>query len=111
MDANATPTLHRYDLDGHEVRTVTNYINGIYDSAHPDQDITTDTVFDLNGKTVGGTDVLGHITTTQLDALGHATKVVRPDSTWTRTDYTLADRTSSVSRPGAPGAGDSTKPR
>jgi uncharacterized protein RhaS with RHS repeats len=82
------PTLHLFDLDGHEVRTVANYDDATYDPVHPDIDITTDNRFDLNGGVVGVTDVLGRVTSTERDTLGRATKVIRPDLSWIRTDYT-----------------------
>jgi RHS repeat-associated protein len=105
-DAYGVPTLHAFDLDGHEVRTVVNYLDGIYDPNSPDTDITTDMHFNINGGVVGVVDVLGHKTTTLLDALGHATKVVRDDDSWTRTDFTPAGRTAATSRPGASDKGD-----
>jgi RHS repeat-associated protein len=107
-DAYGVPTLHRFDLDGHEVRTVVNYSTGTYNAAYPDRDITTDTTFDLNGSAVYVSDVLGRSTYSERDALGRVRQVFRADGSWTRTDYTPAGRVSAVSRPGASGAGDSS---
>jgi len=105
-DAYGTPSQHVFDLDGHEVRTVGNYSTGTYDPSHPDRDISSDNQFDLNGNLVGVVDVLGHTTSTKRDALGRATAVVRPDNSWTRTDYTPGGRTAATSQPGSSTQGD-----
>ena len=106
LDAYDTPTRHLFDLEGHAVRTVANYVDGVYNSGAPDEDIVTTTKYDIHGLVFSVIDVLNRETSTTSDALGHITKVTRPDNSWTRTDYTTAGRVAATSRPGAQGQTD-----
>ncbi len=106
-DAFGVATAASYDLGGNTVRSISNFVTGTYSSAHPDQDVTTASSYDLAGNLVGLSDTLGQATTTIRDAVGRPTKVIKPDSSWIRTDYTAADRVLATSHAGSSAQGDS----
>jgi RHS repeat-associated protein len=106
-DAYGVATAGSYDFAGHTLRAIANFVTGTYSSAHPDQDVTTTSSYDLAGNLVGLSDTLGQATTTVRDAVGRPTKVIKPDSSWIRTDYTAADRVLATSHAGSSAQGDS----
>ena len=107
VDTRGITSVAWFDLSGHKVRTVANYIDGVFDAAHPDQDVVSSTQYDTLGRTVSSSDALSRVTTNTYDGLDRVTKVTRPDLSWTRTDYTAAGRTLQASTPGASNQGDS----
>ncbi|RPH74906.1 hypothetical protein EHM76_02675, partial [bacterium] len=48
-----------------------------YDPAHPDQNVGSETVYDVSGRTIATIDSLGRITRTYYDALGRVDSVVQ----------------------------------
>jgi RHS repeat-associated protein len=113
LDAYGVATLNWSNLAGAPVQTVVNYVTGTYSAAHPDQDVTTSTAYDILGHAIVATDTLGDATETRYDALGRTIAILRWDSAhasaiWNRTDYTPGGRTWKVSRPGATTSGTIT---
>jgi RHS repeat-associated protein len=112
-DAYGVRSHTSYDLAGHAVRTIANYVpGGNYTSS---QNIVTDTTYDAAARPLTVTTYLvatstgypalssatAYVTSTSYDALGRSVSVVRPDDSWIHTAYTKAGRTDRVSRPGS----------
>jgi RHS repeat-associated protein len=112
-NAYGVRTHTSYDIAGHAVRTIANYVpGGNYTST---QNIVTDTTYDAASRpltvttylvaTAAGYPALSsatpYVTSTSYDGLGRSVSVVRPDSSWIHTVYTRAGRTDRVSQPGS----------
>jgi hypothetical protein len=124
IDVYGTTTHTSYDIAGHPVRTIANYVPGIPMTFTSTQNITTDTRYDTAGRPLAVTSYLlsptdsftslsqvaaGNVfvTDTTYDALGRSLSIVKPDSSLTATVYTKAGRVDRVSRPGPAGRDDS----
>jgi RHS repeat-associated protein len=116
-DAYGVRTHNLYDLAGHAVRTIVNYVpGGNYTNS---QNLVTDTIYDAASRPLAVTTYLvlpsanggagyptldsatAYVTSTTYDALGRAVSVVKPDNTWVHSVYTKGGRVDRVSRPGA----------
>jgi RHS repeat-associated protein len=111
IDAYGKITRQYRDLSGQVVGTVANYVNGTYDVAAPDEDVTTVTQFGLLGHPTVEIDPLERKVVTTYDARGRAVRVTTVDSadnakTITRTTYTGAGRVKLTSFPGPAGTAD-----
>jgi RHS repeat-associated protein len=95
-----------YDLAGHPVQSVANYVAG--QSATADRNVKTATVYDLDDRVIGVIDPLGRATSTTYDSLGRIIKISRNDGSWLRTDWTKAGRKDAESRAGVANQGDAT---
>ena len=100
------------DLAGTPVFEIVNYVDGVFSSGSPAEDLITTYQLDLYGRAAAAIDTLGRRTQTDFDALGRATTVTSYGSdlmayTKTRTVYTGGGRVDRTSRPGAPAAADS----
>jgi RHS repeat-associated protein len=93
-----------YDLAGHPVQSIANYVAG--QSATADRNVKTATVYDLDDRVIGVIDPLGRATSTTYDNLDRIIKITRNDGSWLRTDWTKAGRKDAESRAGALGQGD-----
>ncbi|MCA9923643.1 MAG: VCBS repeat-containing protein [Anaerolineales bacterium] len=62
-------TLTEYDSVGRVDYTITNYVDGVYDAAYPDEDIISDVEYDAQGNVIVSIDVLGRKTRTFYDVL------------------------------------------
>jgi RHS repeat-associated protein len=112
IDAYGIASRTLRDLAGSPVFEIANYVDGVYSSGSPAEDLITTSQLDLFGRPAATIDVLGRKTVTAFDALGRATTVTSYGSDGvavakTRTVYTGAGRVDRVSRPGASGAADS----
>ena len=85
IDVGGIITRTYYDADDRPV-TIARNLSGqaieesappIYNPASPDQNVRTDTVYDVNGNAIASTDTMGVITRTYYDALNRPITVVQ----------------------------------
>ncbi len=69
-------TRTEFNTRGQVARTVTNYVNGVYDAAQPDEDVITYHNYDANGNLVSSWDTLGRQTRTEYDALNRVVRTI-----------------------------------
>jgi len=63
----------RYNADDTVAATIQDYTGaGVFDPAHPDQNVTTSDGYDALGRQVAATDTLGHVVATHYNAAGQA---------------------------------------
>ncbi len=63
-------TVTQYDSLNRPVTVTTNYMDGVYDPAQPDEDLSTITVYAANGQTAMQRDAAGHWSYSDYDELG-----------------------------------------
>ncbi len=68
-DTLTRTTITRYDQLNRPVTVTTNYINGVFDSSRPDEDLITITAYDEVGNVATTTDPLSRVTRTEYDPL------------------------------------------
>ena len=73
-DAYGKTTLTDFDLSGHPVRVIANYVAGGGSTA--DQNVTTTAVYDLAGRRTVTTDPLGRVTATTFDDVDRPIQVM-----------------------------------
>jgi RHS repeat-associated protein len=76
-DARGVVTKYIYNTLGQRTQTILNFIDGNYDSAHPDQDIVTTYVYDNAGRLWKTIDAQNHETRTDFDAAGNLTQTIK----------------------------------
>ncbi len=69
-DTLGRKTVTQYDALNRPVTVTANYVDGVYDPAYPDQDLTTLTVYDEAGNALQQRDAGGHWTYYEYDELG-----------------------------------------
>ncbi|MCP4426302.1 MAG: RHS repeat protein, partial [Chloroflexi bacterium] len=86
---NSDGTVGRTEYDGFNrvARSISNWVDGVYDPNHPDEDIITGYQYDDRNNTVVVTDTLGQMTRTFYDDLNRVTGSI---ANWTP-GTTLAD--------------------
>jgi RHS repeat-associated protein len=129
VDVYGVRTHTWYDIAGHAVRTIANYVvpdPGQQWAYNATQNIATDTTYDIAGRAMSAKSYLipcngtssysslsavpsgcVFITKTAYNALGRTTGITNPDDSWVHTVFTAAGRTDRTSRPGASGQADS----
>ncbi|HNT76362.1 MAG TPA: invasin domain 3-containing protein [Anaerolineae bacterium] len=78
LDMLGRVTRTEYDVLGHELRVVVNYVDGVYDPAHPDEDLVTLYAYDVMGNVISTTNAGGHTTQYTYDALNRRVLAVDP---------------------------------
>jgi len=66
-----------YYADNTVARTIQNYVDGVFDSNHPDEDIITSYGYDALGRQVWVQDVLGRVDATHYNAQGQVDWTIR----------------------------------
>jgi RHS repeat-associated protein len=77
IDPRGNETRHTYDVLGRRIQTVQNYVNGVYSALVPDEDLITQTEYDLAGRVVSTVDPGGRETHYEYDALGRRIKTIQ----------------------------------
>jgi len=72
-------THYTYDWRGRMTAVTQNYIDGVFDPDHPDQDVTAEYQYDNLGRMIVQTDPLGNETAYLYDVLGRQYRVTQPD--------------------------------
>lgn len=99
MDAQGNQTRYFYDSLGRRVKTIANYVTGVYNPSRPDLDLTSTTTYDLAGRVIMTTDTRGTQTTFTYDAAGRRLKVTQAANTpLASTFYTCYDKGGRVLR-------------
>lgn len=69
-DVQGVKTAYQYNALGLVTKTIENYVDGVYNSTSPYEDVATSYVYDLVGNLLSATDSLNHTTSSTYDALG-----------------------------------------
>ncbi len=89
FDAYVHETRTDVDLAGHPVRTIKNFVDGVYDSALPDRDLVASAVYSPFGQIRRTKDAAGLVAATDYDAVGRATAVTSYDTSFDASQPTL----------------------
>jgi RHS repeat-associated protein len=99
FDAAGYETRYEYDVLGRRTKTTINYVNGVFDSNFPDEDLISTTIYDLIGRVVTTTDMRGTQTSFTYDAVDRTLTVTQAANTaLTTTGYTCYDKADRVLR-------------
>lgn len=99
FDPLGRETRFEYDILGRRTKTITNYVNGVYSAAAPDEDLIETTTYDLAGRVASTIDARGTKTTFTYDALGQRKIVTQAaDSPLEGKTYTGYDKAGRVQR-------------
>jgi RHS repeat-associated protein len=103
-DAYGKATLTWADFEGKPVEQIDNFV--VAGGLTADQNVTSTMRYDPSDHIVAATDPLGRVTSTVYDNLDRITKLIKPDGSWTRTNFTPGGRVDATSRPGSSAQGD-----
>jgi RHS repeat-associated protein len=114
LDAYAKTAVSDYDLNGHLVRSIANYVSGGSHGSNNDQNLTTTTAYDVLGRPSVVTDAANRATTSDRDLAGRVTAVSSYDSNGvavavTKTVYTGGGRVDRTSLPDSPSLADGSR--
>jgi len=99
IDQSGIETRFVYDVLGRRISTIRNYVNGVFSSAAPDEDLIETTTYDVAGRVLTTTDVRGTQTSFTYDTLGRRQTVIRAANTpLASSDYTVYDKGGRVLR-------------
>jgi len=76
IDSRGNETHYEYDLLGRQTKSITNYVDGVFNAALPDEDLIATTSYDVLGRVLKQVDAAGHETRYEYDALGRQTKSI-----------------------------------
>lgn len=86
-------TRYSYDALGRRIQTITNYVDGSFNPANPDEDLISLTAYNKAGQVVTTTDVRGTETAFTYDAAGRRLTVTQAANTGlATTSYTCYDK-------------------
>jgi RHS repeat-associated protein len=98
-DAGGNQTRFEYDALGRRTKTITNYVDGIYNPDAPDEDLIQTSAYDLGGRVVSTVDARGTQTSVVYDAAGRRLKIIQAAGTpLATTSYTCYDKAGRVLR-------------
>ena len=110
-DAAGVETHSEYDSLGRRTKTIANYVNGVFSSAIPDEDLISITAYNNGGQLVSTTDVRGTQTSFTYDKAGRRLTVVQAaGSPLAATTYTCYDKAGRALRTISNWSNDPTKP-
>ncbi|MBN8595225.1 MAG: PD40 domain-containing protein [Anaerolineae bacterium] len=110
-DVASIETRYEYDLIGRRTRTLTNYVDGLFNPALPDEDLISTTVYDRAGRVITTTDPRGTQTGFTYDRLGRRLTTTQAANTALATAiYTSYDKAGRVLRMIQNWSNDPTKP-
>jgi len=99
IDPLGNQTQYVYDSLGRRLKTISNFVTGVYNPLRPDQDLITTTTYDLVGRVVATVDSRGTRTTFTYDALGRRVTATQAAGTsLATTSYTCYDKAGRVLR-------------
>ncbi len=75
-DSRGNETHNIYDEAGRRIQTITNYGDGVFDPATPDEDLVQTTVYDGDGRVLKTVTVTGIATRFVYDRLGRRTQTI-----------------------------------
>ena len=88
-----------YDSLGRRLKTISNFVTGVYNPLRPDQDLITTTTYDLAGRVAATVDSRGTRTTFTYDSLGRRVTATQAAGTsLATTSYTCYDKAGRVLR-------------
>ncbi len=70
-------TRYEYATLGRRVKTIVNYVNGVYDPAYPDEDLIETVTYDLAGRVTMSVDAAGNEARFEYDAAGRRVKAIQ----------------------------------
>ncbi|MCP4410560.1 MAG: RHS repeat protein, partial [Gammaproteobacteria bacterium] len=76
IDTLGRETRTEFDARNRIDRIIVNYVNGVYDSAVPDEDIITQYGYDANGNQISEIDPLGRESRTEYDELNRVKRTI-----------------------------------
>jgi YD repeat-containing protein len=76
VDPQGNRTHHEYDALGRRIKTIANFVDGVYNANFPDEDRIQTTVYDLAGRVVETLDAAGIRTRYEYDRLGRRIKTI-----------------------------------
>jgi len=95
-DTAGQETRYEYDALGRRTRTIVNYEDGTYNSNFPDEDLISQTIYNVAGQVTAAVDARGTQTSFEYDAAGRQVVVIQaagtPLATKTYTCYDKAGR-------------------
>ncbi len=98
-DAAGIETRYEYDILGRRTRTITNYVDGVFNPALPDEDLISTTVYDRAGRVITTSDPRGTQTSFTYDRLGRRLTTTQAANTpLATTSYTCYDKARRVLR-------------
>ncbi len=89
-DALGRVTFTEYDALNRPVDVTANYVDGVFDPDHPDEDVTTTTAYDELGRVSQRTDAAGNVTSYAYDATGRLTETTNAAGGTATTEYDAA---------------------
>ena len=99
LDPLGNQTSFFYDVLGRRIKTIMNYVTGVYNPAFPDQDLTTTTTYDFAGRVAATVDVRSVQTTFSYDRVGRRLTLTQAAGTLlARQSYTCYDKAGRVLR-------------
>ncbi len=72
-------THYEYDDLGRLVETIQNYVNGVFNSSYPDEDVITSSTYDKAGNLLTVTDALSNVTSYEYDARNRLVEITQAD--------------------------------
>ena len=99
IDSLGNQTQYVYDSLGRRLKTISNFVTGVYNPLRPDQDLITTTTYDLAGRVVATVDSRGTRTAFTYDSLGRRVTATQAAGTsLATTSYTCYDKAGRVLR-------------
>jgi len=77
LDSRGNETRFEYDVLGRRSKTTRNYVDGVYNTATPDEDLIDTVTYDLAGRVVKAIDNAANETRFEYDAAGRRTKIIQ----------------------------------
>ena len=98
-DVAGIETRFEYDELGRRVKTIHNYVDGVFAAANPDEDLISETVYNVAGQVILTTDARGTQTSFTYDVAGRRVTVTQAVDTYLETmSYTCYDKAGRVLR-------------
>lgn len=99
VDPGEVETRFEYDELGRRVRTIVNYVDGVFNPALPDEDVISITTYDKAGQVIHTQDPRGTLTQFGYDQAGRRLTVTRAaETSLAVTSYTCYDKAGRVLR-------------
>ena len=76
-DVAGIETCFEYDALGRRIKTITNYVDGVFDAANSDEDLVSETVYNVAGQVILTTDAPGTQTAFTYDVVGRRVTVTQ----------------------------------
>ena len=98
-DVAGIETRFEYDELGRRVKTIHNYVDGVFAAANPDEDLISETAYNVAGQVILTTDARGTQTAFTYDVTGRRVTITQAVDTYLETmSYTCYDKAGRVLR-------------